>query len=660
MQDIRQLDALARLIRLHCVNMTSTAHSGHLTSSLSATDLMTALLFGGTFHFKPDEPEHPNNDRLIFSKGHASPLFYALWAVAGCITEEELLTYRQFGSRLEGHPTPRLPYVEAATGSLGQGLGIGLGMALNASHLDHLPYRTYVLLGDSEMSEGSQWEAIQLAAYYRASNLVGIIDVNRLGQRGQTMFGHDIEAYGRRAGAFGWKTLEIDGHDMQQALEAFREAATEQSQPVMIVARTIKGKGISFLEDAEGWHGKALDEEQLKRALLELPEVDRSVRGTIAAPEDRRPARAVAQPASPPRYEIGKSVATRKAYGTGLTRLQAQFPQLVSLDAEVSNSTMAEMFAEKRPERFFEMFITEQNMVEVALGLSRRGKIPFVSTFAAFLTRAFDQIRMSQYSQANIKFVGSHAGVSIGEDGPSQMALEDIAMFRSILSSAVLHPCDAVSTERLVEAAATHEGMVYLRTMRQDTPVIYDGKESFQIGGSKVLRQSNGDRLTLVAAGATVHEALEAYEQLKADGIAVRVIDTYSVKPIDTVTLRNAAATTAAIVTIEDHYPEGGLGDAVLHALADRPVPVTVLAVHKPPRSGKGDELRDFEGISAAAIVRSVKHIIRDQGSGIGDQGSGDQGSGDQGSGDQGSGDQGSGDQGSGVRDSEPGRVQHR
>jgi transketolase len=607
--EIHHLQALARLVRFHCLNMTSTAHSGHLTSSLSAADLTTALLFGGTFRFKVDEPAHPNNDRLIFSKGHASPLFYALWAVAGCLTEEELLTYRQFGSRLEGHPTPRLPYVEAATGSLGQGLGIGLGMALNASRLDRLPYRTFVLLGDSEMSEGSQWESILLAAHYRASNLIGIIDVNRLGQRGETMFGHDIEAYARRVSAFGWKTVTIDGHDMQQARDAFAQA-TEQSQPVMIVARTIKGKGISFIEDADGWHGKALDEEQWHRALRELSDVDRNARGTIASPEDRRPTLAPSQPAAPPRYELGKPVATRKAYGTALARLHAQFPQLVSLDAEVSNSTLAELFAKADPQRFFEMFIAEQNMVEVALGLSRRGKIPFVSTFAAFMTRAFDQIRMSQYSEANIKFVGSHAGVSIGEDGPSQMALEDIAMFRSILTATVLHPCDATSTEKLVEAAATHQGMVYLRTMRQDTPVIYDVKETFHIGGSKVLRQGNDDRLTLVATGTTVHEALRARDELQGDGFPVRVIDAYSIKPIDVVTLRLAADATGAIVTIEDHYPAGGLGEAVLQALADRPVPVTVLAIQKTPMSGKGDELRDFEGISAAAIVNTVKRLL--------------------------------------------------
>ena len=467
-----------------------------------------------------------------------------------------------------------------------------------------------MLLGDSEMAEGSQWEAIQLAAHYQLANLVGIIDVNRLGQRGPTMLEHDLDAYARRVASFGWKTLTIDGHDMPQILDALDEATAERLQPVMIIARTIKGKGISFLEDANGWHGKALDEDQWKQALSELSDVDRNVRGTIPAPEDRRPEQITPQSVAPAVYEHGKSMATRHAYGAALTRIAPMFPQLVSLDGEVSNSTMAEMFATRVPARFFEMFVAEQNMVEVALGLSLRGKLPFVSTFAAFLTRAFDQIRMSQYSQANVKFVGSHAGVSIGEDGPSQMALEDIAMFRSILTSTVLHPCDGVSTEKLVEAAAAHVGMVYLRTMRQATPVIYDNAETFPIGGSKVLRQSAADRLTLVAAGATVHEALNACDQLQRDGTPVRVIDAYSIKPIDAATLRAAADATGAIVTIEDHYPAGGLGDAVLQALADRPVPVIILAVQKMPMSGTGEELRDFMGISAAAIVKTVARLI--------------------------------------------------
>ncbi len=606
---IPRLQALARLIRYHCINATSTAHSGHLTSSLSATDLMTGLMFGGTFRFNLAEPDHPNNDRLIFSKGHASPLFYALWEAAGCLDEKEILTFRQFGARLEGHPTPHFPYAEAATGSLGQGLGIGVGMALNARRIDRLPYRTYVLLGDSEMAEGSQWEAIQIAAHYGLSNLVGIIDVNRLGQCGETMLGHDVDAHARRVAAFGWKTIVIDGHDLPQILDAFQQAANEQSQPVMIIARTTKGKGISFLEDAPDWHGKALDHDQWKHALRELHDVERDLQGEIAMPEDVRPERPPSRPSEAPCYEPGEMVSTRKAYGNALARIEARFPQLVSLDGEVSNSTMAELFKEVAPSRFFEMFVAEQNMVEVALGLSLRGKIPFVSTFAAFFTRAFDQIRMSQYSQANIKFVGSHAGVSIGEDGPSQMGLEDIAMFRSILFSTVLHPCDAVSTEKLVEAAAAHDGIVYLRTLRQSTPVIYLNDESFPIGGSKVLRQSDDDCVTIVAAGATVHAALKAWAELKRKDIQVRVIDAYSIKPIDAVTLREAAEATGAIITVEDHYPAGGLGEAVLDALAERPVPVWRLAVRKTPMSGTGDELRNFEEISATSIIERVERL---------------------------------------------------
>jgi len=608
--DIAHLHSLARLIRYHCVTTTTVAGSGHLTSSLSAADLMTGLMFGGSFRFDVADPDHPNNDRLIFSKGHASPLLYSLWAVAGGIDEQELSSYRRFGSRLEGHPTRRFPHAEAATGSLGQGLGIGVGLALNARRLDQLPYSTYVLLGDSEMSEGSQWEAIQLASHYHLANLVGIVDVNRLGQRGETMFGHDIEAYARRIASFGWHTLMIDGHDMAQIVDAFLEASAERARPVMIVARTVKGKGISFLENAGGWHGKALDEDQSKVALAELSDIDPNVRGVIAAPENTRPARAIPRPSRAPHYEIGTSVATRKAYGAALARIAWQFPQLVCLDAEVSNSTMADIFAEQVPERFFEMFIAEQNMVEVAVGLSMRGKVPFVSTFAAFFTRAFDQIRMAQYSGANLKCIGSHAGVSIGEDGPSQMGLEDIAMFRSILTSVVLHPCDALSTEKLVEVAAAYEGMVYLRTMRQDTPVIYDNDETFQVGGSKVIRQTSDDRLSLVAAGTTVHEALKAHDVLQRAGVPVRVIDAYSIKPLDVRALQEAAAATRGIVTIEDHYPAGGLGESVLHALADRPVPVTILAVSKPPMSGDAAQLRDFAGISADAIVRTVERLI--------------------------------------------------
>ncbi|MBW8781389.1 MAG: transketolase [Verrucomicrobia bacterium] len=606
---IEQLPALARLIRYHCLTMTTWAGSGHPTSSLSAADLMTALLFGGTFRYDLDNPGHPNNDRLIFSKGHASPLFYALWAATGRITEEELNTYRQFGSRLQGHPTSAFPYADAATGSLGQGLGIGLGMAINARRLDRLPYRTYVLLGDSEMAEGSQWESIQLAAYNKLDNLIGILDVNRLGQRGETMLGHDIAAHARRIEAFGWETIQIDGHDFPQILDAFDRAA-RADRPVMIVARTVKGKGISFLEDADGWHGKALDEKQLEAALGELGPVDRNLTGAVPPPEDLRPATPDAAEAGPVAYEQGRMVATRAAYGNALRRLHPQHPQVVALDGEVSNSTGTATFAKADPQDFFEMFIAEQNMVEVATGLALRGKHPFVSTFAAFFSRAFDQIRMSQYSHASITFVGSHAGVSIGEDGPSQMGLEDIAMFRAILHATVLHPCDAVSTEKLTEAALGRAGIVYLRTLRQATPVIYGNDEVFPIGGCKILRQSEDDIATIVAAGATVHEALTAYAGLREAGLFVRVIDAYSIKPIDAATLRTAAEATGALITVEDHYPAGGLGEAVLAAVAPiRPVIVSVLAIRQIPMSGAGDHLRDFFGISARAIMREVENL---------------------------------------------------
>ncbi|HXX81831.1 MAG TPA: transketolase, partial [Thermodesulfovibrionales bacterium] len=519
MTDKGQLEKIARLIRYFCLVSTTQAGSGHPTSSLSAADLMTGLIFGGTFRFDLDRPGHPNNDRLIFSKGHASPLFYALWAAAGKVTEEELMTMRKFGSPLEGHPTTAFPYTEASTGSLGQGLSVGLGMALNAQYLDKLPYRTYVLLGDSEMAEGSQWEALEIASYYKLDNLMGVMDVNRLGQRGETMYGHDLSVYEQRVSSFGWETFVINGHSMSEILAAYERALMVREKPVMLIAKTIKGKGVSFIEDKNGWHGKALKKEELGRALEELGPVDTSVRGEIAKPTDLKPDTRPSVDAGVPRYTIDKPVATRHAYGNALARIFPQFPGIVVLDAEVSNSTFAEIFRDAHPGHFFEMYIAEQNMVGAALGLSRRGKVPFVSTFAAFLTRAFDQIRMSQYSDANIKFCGSHAGVSIGEDGSSQMGLEDIAMFRTLLHSVVLYPSDAVSTEKLVEEAAHHKGIVYLRTTRKDTPILYAGNEEFPIGGSKVLRSSNEDAVTVVAAGITLHETLAAHEELKQEGI---------------------------------------------------------------------------------------------------------------------------------------------
>ncbi len=611
-EKIANLEKIAVWVRHSILTTTTQAGSGHPTSSLSATDLMTGLLFGGTFRYNVNSPQHPNNDRVVFSKGHASPLLYGLWAAAGLLTENDMRTYRQFGSPLEGHPTPRLPYVEAATGSLGQGLAIGLGIALNARYIDHLPYTTYVLLGDSEMASGEQWEATQLAVHYKLDNLVGILDVNGLGQRGETMYGRDGEAYAQRLDAFGWHTIIIDGHSFAEILEAFQQAEEVAGRPVMIIARTVKGKGVSFLENQMGWHGKVLDENQLAAALEELGPTDKIVHGTIAAPADLLP-RALFPKAYRQEidYQGQAKVATRDAFGNALVRIFPGFPHMVSLDAEVSDSTRAEKFGSFCPERFFEMFIAEQNMVGAALGLSSRGKLPFVSTFGAFFTRAFDQIRMSQYSdKANIKFIGSHAGVSIGQDGPSQMALEDIAMFRSVLDGVVLYPADAVSTEKLVQAAAEHPGIVYIRTTREPTPVIYDPSEPFPIGGCKVLQYSDHDRGTIVAAGVTLFEALQTYQRLKTDGIFMRIIDLYSIQPLDEQTLRRAAEQTDFLITVEDHYSAGGLGEAVQSALAGMPTRIYSLAVRKKPISGSPEELRTYANISSSAILKQVHKAL--------------------------------------------------
>ena len=608
---MNNLDNIAKLIRYYSLVMSTEAGSGHPTSSLSAADLMTGLMFGGSFKYDLDNPRHPNNDRLIFSKGHASPLFYALWAAAGQVSENQLMTYRKFGSPLEGHPTPSFRYTEAATGSLGQGLAIGIGMAINAKFLDKLSYRTYVLLGDSEMAEGSQWEAMEIAAFYKLNNLTGIMDVNRLGQRGETMYGHDLAVYKDRISAFGWDAIVIDGHDLHEILNAFKYAIQSKDKPVMIIAKTLKGKGVSFLEDKNGWHGKALKRDELARALKELGTVDKTVRGHVEPPDDTRTADQTAGAVQSAEYPADKPIATRHAYGTALQRIFPQFPNMVVLDAEVSNSTFSEIFKAKYPDRFFEMYIAEQNMVGAALGLSIRGKMPFISTFAAFFARAFDQIRMSQYSHANIKFCGSHAGVSIGEDGSSQMGLEDIAMFRTLLDSVVFYPSDAVSTEKLVEEMAKHQGVVYLRTTRKDTPILYRSNEAFRIGGSKVLKKSRADVATVVAAGITLHEALKSHDRLLKKGIAIRVIDLYCIKPIDTITLKKAAKETGAIITVEDHFAEGGMGEAVQSALAKQPIPVYSLCVRKMPKSGKPEELLDFEGISEKAITAQVMKLVK-------------------------------------------------
>lgn len=614
---MEKLKALAQVIRYYCVQSTTEAGSGHLTSSLSAVDVMTTLMFGGFFAYDLMDPDDPNNDRLIFSKGHASPLFYTLWAMTGAFPTEELLQLRTFESRLEGHPSMRFPFTEVATGSLGQGLSVGVGMALNAKHLDRLPCRTYVLLGDSEMSEGSNWEAMQLAAHYKLHNLIGIIDMNRLGQRGETMQGRDAEDFSRKAEAFGWHPMIVDGHDLEALKEAFSLITTKKTpedKPIMMIAKTIKGKGVSFLEDQDNWHGKALTREQAEAALKEIGEVDLTIRGDLAEPErlpkfqykpNLQPA--VSQESS---EDYNTPIATRKAYGHALVEIHPKHPSMVVLDAEMSNSTFAETFKKAYPERFFEMFIAEQNMVGVALGLAARGKLPFVSTFGAFFTRAFDQLRMAAYSQVPMICVGSHVGVSIGEDGPSQMGLEDIALFSSLYKSVVVSPADHVSSEKLTEALTEYHGISYMRTTKLEVEPLYSLDEEFEIGGSKTLKTSPRDDITIIATGVTLHEALKAYPLLLKNNINVRLIDAYSIKPIDTGTLQKAARETKAILTVEDHYPHGGLGDAVRQGLSGRPVRIYSLAVSKMPRSGKPQQLLEYEDISTDAIVEKVQAIM--------------------------------------------------
>lgn len=607
MSETDKLKKISALLRYYIINSTTSAGSGHPTSSLSAVELMNVLFFGGFFRYRIDKPDYHNNDRLIFSKGHAAPLLYSLWTVAGAVKEQELMTLRKFMSRLEGHPTHRFPYAEAATGSLGQGLSIGLGMALSAKYIDELPFRTFVLLGDSEMSEGSQWEAIQIACHYKLDNLIGIIDVNGLGQRGQTLFGKNINEYEKRISSFGWKTIAINGHNLSEIEKAYKEALIPEEKPVMIIADTVKGKGISIFEGQENWHGRPLSEEEAEKALNELGVTDKEIKAEISMPENIEPA---CKKITSEKIAISdKPLSTRKAYGIGLVNAFLKFPSMVVLDAEVSNSTFSSIFKEKIPSRFFEMYITEQNMAGVALGLSLRNKIPFISSFAAFLTRAFDQIRMSRHSDSNIKIAGSHAGVSIGEDGVSQMGLEDIAMFRTIPDSVVLYPSDAISAIRLVEKAAEHFGNVYIRTTRTDTPLIYSPSEEFEIGGSKILKRNDEDAATIITAGITLHEALQAYEELAKQDIHVRIIDLYSIKPIDKKAINEAAAETKFIITVEDHYPEGGLGEAVISAL-EQPCKFKIIAVNKLPVSGKPSELLEYEGISKEGIVKTVKEIL--------------------------------------------------
>jgi transketolase len=611
--DLEFARQLGQQLRVDSIRCSTAAGSGHPTSSMSAADLI-GVLIARYLQYDWSKPKDPNNDHLIFSKGHASPLYYAMLKAVGAVTDAEMMTFRKFGSRLQGHPTPALPWVDVATGSLGQGLPISVGVALAGKNLDKLPYHVWVLCGDSELAEGSVWEAFDKAGHYQLANLTAILDINRLGQRGETEFGWNLDAYRRRVEAFGCFPIVIDGHDVTAVDRAYGQALSATGKPTVIIAKTIKGKGFSEIENKDGWHGKTLPPDMAERAIKELGGI-RHLKVKTAKPEatPRSPKRAEADPVVVlPVYTKEDKVATRKAYGDALLALGA-IPEVVATDGEVSNSTHADEFAKAHPERFFEMWIAEQQMVATAVGLSVRGYKPFASTFAAFFSRAYDFIRMAGISEANIRLVGSHAGVEIGQDGPSQMALEDLASMRAINSSVVFYPCDPNQTAKLTRLMVDTPGVVYMRTTRGAYATVYGPNEAFKVGGAKVVRQSTKDRVTLIGAGVTLHNCLAAADALAAKKIAARVIDLYSVKPVDVKTLREAVkATKGRLVIVEDHYPEGGLGAAVMEALAGDGLPrVAHLAVKGLPTSGKPEELMNAAGISARHIVAAATKLLQ-------------------------------------------------
>lgn len=599
-------------LRIHSIRATTAAGSGHPSSSTSAAEIVASLFFG-VMRYDPKSPGSPTNDVFILSKGHAAPVLYAAWAEAGLIPVEHLTTLRRIDSELEGHPTPRLPFVPVATGSLGQGLSAGLGMALSARHVDHSDRRVYVVMGDGESAEGSVWEAAHLAGHYKLGNLCATIDVNRLGQSEATLEGHDMESYRRRWDAFGWNAIVVDGHDINALLDAYAQAEQTRDRPTIVLARTIKGKGIEGEEDKLGFHGKPMEEEESKKAIATL---ERSLNGhqqtwKPTLPSAPAPQRAASAPPDPPPYtRDSKPVATRKAFASALAAVGKADPRVVVVDGDVKNSTYTEEFQKACPDRFFQMYIAEQNMVGAAMGFAAAGKIPFASTFACFLARAYDFVRMAAISNVGIKLVGTHCGVSIGEDGPSQMGLEDLASLCAEPNITALYPSDAVSAWRAIELAAANPGIFYVRTSRPATPILYEAGEPFAIGKAKVLRRSDKDRALIVAAGVTLFEALKAYDRLQAEGVSVTVVDLFSVQPIDVQTLRDCAqAVGGNIITVEDHYAHGGIGDAVLSALSSERVSVHKLAVREIPRSGKPEELIERYGISANAIYDAVRRL---------------------------------------------------
>lgn len=601
------LESIARRLRIHSLKMTTKAGSGHPTTCLSCAELVACLFFY-EMRYNIKDPEDWANDEFVLSKGHAAPILWAAYAEAGIIPERSLMSLRKITSALEGHPTPRMKWVKAATGSLGQGLSVGVGMAL-AMKLGKSPGRVFVLMGDGECAEGAVWEACNAAVNLKLDNLCAVVDVNRLGQSGQTMHGHDLKAYERKFKTFGWEAIPVDGHRVDQILQAFKKARGSH-KPAAILAKTIKGKGVSFVEDKNGWHGKPLKEEELGRALEELgpmPAVD--AKKYVRIPKKMHNHRLLRR-SNFKRTPYKDKTATRRAYGNALLSLAGVNEAVVALDGDVKNSTYAEDFFESFPKRAFQVYIAEQSMVGMAIGLSSKGYLPFVATFSAFLSRAHDQIRMAGYSFSNIKFCGSHSGVSIGEDGPSQMGLEDLAMFRPIPGCAVLYPCDAYSTEACLESMARQKGLAYLRTTRPATPLIYAKGEKFPVGGSKVVRKSKDDAAAVIAAGITVHEALKAHDELKREGISVRIIDAYSIQPVDRDNItREVEEAGKKAVVVEDHFQSGGLGEAVAGALSGS-ARIIHLAVKELPRSGKPGELLDKYGINAGHIKDAVKELL--------------------------------------------------
>lgn len=626
---INNLKELAKLIRYYILLMTTTAGSGHTTSSLSAVELMTTLMFSGTFRADLDNPQYPNNDRLIFSKGHASPLFYAIYAAAGKLTQKDLLEYRKFTSNLEGHPTLAFPYTEAPTGSLGQGLSIGVGMAVYAKRIAKLPYRTFVLMGDGEMAEGSVWEALTTAANYKLDNLTLFLDINRLGQSQETMYGHHLDIYRNKIESFGWDTAVIDdGHDIKAILGSLKKLGVLKDKPLAILAKTYKGFGVEVLSDKDNWHGKPLPKDLYEQAVKGLGEIDHSLKGKVGVPQKVKNIRPVkSSQIKQTNYKIGDLVATRQAIGDAISDLMYENKDILVLDGDVQNSLYTERAQKEHGDRYLELYIAEQNMTGMAIGLWRRGAIPFMTTFAAFMSRSYDQIRMSGLAGANIKFFGSHAGVSIGEDGASQMGLEDISMFRSVYNSTVLNPADAVSSRQLTKEMVRHKGIAYIRGARPATPVIYGDNEEFPIGGSKIHRVTSStmkqwnnvtmkSKVIIISAGVTLYEALKAQNDLLSEGIEAIVVDCYSIKPIDTVTLKNLTKESDKFIVVEDHWFDGGLGDAVLNVFSHNSQPIThnpniyKLAVSKLPHSAKPAELLAYMGIDSKAIVEKAKEMI--------------------------------------------------